>query len=435
MLRLQKLSTGRVCHICWLSMVSGYSHLTHENLRVLIVGENATNRFGGEAILPLHYFRLLHECKIDTYLLTHERVKNDLQLMSDLAHENIYYLKDTRLFRWLNRLSTMLPPRLAWLFIGNLMNLIHTSLQWFLIRRIVKQHQINVIHQPIPVSPKLPSGVFGFGVPVVIGPMNGGMHFPPAFESMAAGGELFIYQWLRWLADGLRWLVPGKRLANILLVANRRTKLMLTPAEQRKARILPENGVLSVLDTVPEKPSGTINCLFVGRLVDWKAVDIIIDAVTQCETKQIALTIVGSGAEEASLKKLVQQKQLNNVRFAGFVPFESVDDYYQAADIFLLPSLRECGGAVVLEAMAHGLPVIATRWGGPIDYVTAQTGMLIPPVSREALVEGFKTQIEVLAANPILRKSMGAAAIARVKKEYLWKDKVNKMIKIYHELV
>lgn len=406
-----------------------------KNLHVLIVGENATNRFGGEAILPLHYFRLLDECDIDTYLLTHERVKNDLQLMSDLAHEKVYYLKDTRLFRWLNQFSSMLPPRLGWLFIGNLMNLIHTLIQWFLIRRIVKEHQINVIHQPIPVSPKLPSGVFGFGVPVVIGPMNGGMHFPPAFESMAANGELFIYQWSRLLADGLRWLVPGKRLADILLVANRRTKLMLTSAEQKKAQILPENGVLSVLDSVPEKTTGVINCLFVGRLVDWKAVDIIIDAVAQCKTKQIKLTIVGSGPEEAGLKRLVQQKQLSNISFLGFVPFDSVDDYYQSADIFLLPSLRECGGAVVLEAMAHGLPVIATEWGGPIDYVTAETGVLIPPVSREALVEGFKMQIDALAANPILRKNMGAAAIARVKKEYLWKDKVNKMIKIYNELV
>lgn len=406
-----------------------------KKLRVLIVGENATNQFGGEAILPLHYFRLLHAQGVQVYLVTHERVKNDLQAMSDLAHDNIYYVNDTGLFQWLNQLSTKLPPRLAWLFVGSLIYLMHTLHQWFLIRCIVKQKQIHVIHQPTPVSPKLPSGVFGFGVPVVIGPMNGGMHFPPAFESMAANGELFVFQWLRWLADGLKRLMPGKRLAKALLVANRRTQLMLTREEQTKTRILPENGVLGVLDTVLEKSSGVVNCLFVGRLVDWKAVDIIIEAIAQCECEQIALTIVGSGAEEADLKKLVQQKQLTNIRFVGFVPFESVTDYYQSADIFLLPSLRECGGAVVLEAMAHGLPVIATQWGGPIDYVTTETGVLIPPVSKDSLVQGFKAEIDRLAADPMLRKKMGNAAIARIKKEYLWRDKINKMIKIYHELV
>lgn len=406
-----------------------------KSLRVLIVGENATQQFGGEAILPLNYFQLLNEQGVETFLVTHERVKSDLQSISNLAHQNIYFVKDIALYRWLNRISLRLPPRLGWLFVGSLMYLFQTMHQWFLIRRVVKAQQIDLIHQPTPVSPKLPSGVFGFGIPVVIGPMNGGMHFPPAFQSMAADGELFFFRWLRWLADGLKWLIPGKRLARVLLVANNRTLRMLTKAEQKKALVLPENGVMTTLDALDERHSAVIKCLFVGRLVDWKAVDIIIEAVSRCDSTRMALTIIGSGTEEARLKQLVVQKGLQNVNFVGFVPFDRMSDYYKAADLFLLPSLRECGGAVMLEAMANGLPVIATRWGGPIDYVTPETGVLIPPLSREHLVEGFKEQIERLAEHPELRNKMGAAAIERVKKNYLWRDKINKMIKIYQELV
>jgi hypothetical protein len=56
-----------------------------------------------------------------------------------------------------------------------------------LVRRLVERERIDVVHQPMPVSPREPSLLYGFGVPVVIGPMNGGMEWPPAFRP--AGGR------------------------------------------------------------------------------------------------------------------------------------------------------------------------------------------------------------------------------------------------------
>ncbi len=410
--------------------------MLNKSLRVLIVGDNASNHFGGEAILPLHYFRLLNQMGIEAHLLTHERVKASLLKQADLPHDKIHYVRDGWLFKALNKFSKLLPDRVAWLLINSLMYLIHSIHQWGQIRRLVKASSINIIHQPIPVSPKLPSGVFGFGVPVIIGPMNGGMHFPPAFEYLAASGELFAFKLLRKLAVGLKWLIPGKRLASLLLVANARTKAQLSPAEQLKARVLPENGVLTVLEHEKNvRDSETINCLFVGRLVDWKAVDILIEAFSRVSRQDLTLTIVGQGAEAQRLKQLVEAKGLSNVKFTGFVPFEYISAYYDQADIFVLPSVRECGGAVVLEAMARGLPVIATEWGGPVEYVSPDSGVLISPKSKEHLIEGFKTQIMYLAERPLLRQKMGQAGIESIKKDYLWHDKVNKMIHLYKELL
>jgi glycosyltransferase involved in cell wall biosynthesis len=119
----------------------------------------------------------------------------------------------------------------------------------------------------------------------------------------------------------------------------------------------------------------------------------------------------------------------------GAVPHAKINQYYDNADIFVLPSVRECGGAVVLEAMSRGIPVIAVNWGGPADYVTADTGFLIEPKSREYIVGKFAEAISLLASRPELRHQMGKAAIIRIKQHFLWDKKVGKMVEIYQQAI
>jgi glycogen(starch) synthase len=102
-----------------------------------------------------------------------------------------------------------------------------------------------------------------------------------------------------------------------------------------------------------------------------------------------------------------------------------------AADCLVLPSLLECGGAVVLEAMSLGKPVIATAWGGPLDYLDASCGILVPANSRDGLVEGIAAAMVRLANSPATRRSMGTRALARVRAEYSWDVKVDRMMGFY----
>jgi glycosyltransferase involved in cell wall biosynthesis len=99
----------------------------------------------------------------------------------------------------------------------------------------------------------------------------------------------------------------------------------------------------------------------------------------------------------------------------------------------VLPSLLECGGAVVLEAMACGTPVIATKWGGPADYVDSASGILIEPASKESLVEGLTDAMRKLAWSYELRQNMGSAGQSRVRQYFDWERKVDQMIEIYHQ--
>ena len=219
------------------------------------------------------------------------------------------------------------------------------------------------MHKPAPVSAVQPSAMFGLGVPVVIGPMNGGMSFPPAFQFMAGKAERFLYKLIRALASIYNVFIPRKFFAKILLVANKRTEATLPKFRLCKVIQLVENGVFHVADFPTDYVNRTpVNVIYVGRLVDWKVVDIVIDAVAMCK-ESVRLTIVGDGPLKEELIEYAEVKAPNKVEFLGLIPHAEIDQKLDNADISVLPSVRECGGAVVLEAMSRDLPVIALDWG------------------------------------------------------------------------
>ncbi|MEG4574057.1 glycosyltransferase family 4 protein [Microcoleus sp. N3A4] len=100
-----------------------------------------------------------------------------------------------------------------------------------------------------------------------------------------------------------------------------------------------------------------------------------------------------------------------------------------------MPSLREPGVAVVLEAMAVGLPVIATNWGGTSDYIDSTCGILVEPDSRESFVQGLTDAMLKLAQSPELRQSMGSAGRSRVREHFDWERKVDRILEIYQQTI
>jgi glycosyltransferase involved in cell wall biosynthesis len=104
-------------------------------------------------------------------------------------------------------------------------------------------------------------------------------------------------------------------------------------------------------------------------------------------------------------------------------------------DALVLPSLYECGGAVVLEAMAIGIPAIATDWGGPADYLDPSCGILVSPSSREAFIEGLALALVRLARNPEERLAMGRAGRRKVVEQFDWNKKVDDVLAIYRDAI
>jgi Glycosyltransferase len=189
---------------------------------------------------------------------------------------------------------------------------------------------------------------------------------------------------------------------------------------------------------IPNKDASYINLLFVGRLVPYKCADIVIESIgklDQAIQNKIRLKIVGDGQERNHLENRVKELNLGEiVSFAGWVNQQETLDYYRKADIFCFPSIREFGGAVVIEAMACGLPCIVANNGGIGEYVTEETGFKIEPISREYLTQELTSKIQMLVEDDQLRESMSASAIER-SREFAWDKKAEKIVEIYEHMV
>jgi len=283
---------------------------------------------------------------------------------------------------------------------------------------------------------------------VVIGPMNGGMNYPPAFAAHEGRAERLFLGWGRASAAVLNLLMPGKRRAALLLVANERTRQALPAGACPRVEQLVENGVDLSLWNAPKgsneaREHGASRCttfVFVGRLIPLKCVDLLLHAFANARQEApMRLWILGDGPERTGLEQLAVELGLHEggpndtgvAHFAGWLPQAACLKWLVQADSLVLPSVRECGGAVVLEAMALAKPVIAAAWGGPLDYLDPSCGVLVPVSSADDLVTALQAAMVRLAASPALRRRLGEAAAEKVEAEYNWKTKADRIVDLY----
>lgn len=142
------------------------------------------------------------------------------------------------------------------------------------------------------------------------------------------------------------------------------------------------------------RPSFTpFKFLFVGFLYKKKAVDVLLSAFSKLvhEGYDVLLDIAGDGPEKIRLQKIAEIKGVSNrVRFLGLLSRENVRGAMWQSHVFVLPSYVETFGVVLLEAMATGLPVIATRCGGPEEFVGREGGILVEKGDDTALANAMK---------------------------------------------
>lgn len=180
-------------------------------------------------------------------------------------------------------------------------------------------------------------------------------------------------------------------------------------------------------------PKDKKKLLFIGRLDPEKCVDIIIKAMPHIlkEFKNVHLAIVGRGNLKDELKKLVQDLKLqDHVTFLGRIPDEDLTPVYNAGDIFILPSLVELEGMVVLEAMACGKPIlIANSKNSASPYFVEENGFLFRPWDYKDLAEKALTMLK----DEKLLKKMAAKSYAK-SKDYDINKSVSMLEKVYYSL-
>jgi glycosyltransferase involved in cell wall biosynthesis len=165
--------------------------------------------------------------------------------------------------------------------------------------------------------------------------------------------------------------------------------------------------------------------LYVGRLWVGKGLLFLLDAfagLQEADVGETTLLLVGDGGDEGLLRERCKEKEVANVVFAGFHHDDTLPRLYAAADAFVFPTLGDPFGQVVLEAMACGLPVIATSASGEIRerVVDRINGFIVPPADSAKLLE----RMTLLARDRELRERMGQASLQKVAGQSpdLWAD-------------
>jgi glycosyltransferase involved in cell wall biosynthesis len=172
--------------------------------------------------------------------------------------------------------------------------------------------------------------------------------------------------------------------------------------------------------------------LFVGRLVGYKGVDVLLRALPSLDAQTV---IIGDGPLRDSLEALARDLGIaDRVRFLGEVASDDLLAWYHACDAFVLPSVtrQEAFGMVQLEAMLCGRPVVSTELGTGVSWVNQheRTGLVVRPGD----VGELRRALERLIADPSLRKRLGAAAQARVLSHFTAERMCNATRTLYQEI-
>jgi glycosyltransferase involved in cell wall biosynthesis len=176
--------------------------------------------------------------------------------------------------------------------------------------------------------------------------------------------------------------------------------------------------------------SGNKTVIAVGRLVDIKQFDLLIKAwsLLQKDIHDWKLIILGEGPERENLESLIQNKKIKNVLLPGSK--SNVTDYYKEADIFAMTSSAEGFGMVLLEAMAHSLPVVGFfSHGGVEELANTNNSILV----EQGDVQGLADSLRLLIDHPELRDKMGKASY-KSSFNYTQDKIINKWVTLFNEL-
>lgn len=420
-------------------------------MKVLIIAEQCNPEWASVPLEAWNYFSEISKFA-DVTLVTHERNREAIQ-KTPFAEKAVYITESD----FIKNYHETVTQFLKFIFRGKqnwpIYHLLSYPIYGEFNHKVYQQFkdeilagEYDLVHALTPMMPRYPVKTVRAckNTPFLLGPVNGGVPFPKGFQEKAKQ-EFAYFNFLRALG---RFLIPGYvqtyKQADKVLAGSTYTLDMLRnlfQLSEPKLELFYENGIPKSFLAQPQQQkakNGRVNLIFVGRLVPYKCADIVIEAIGKLDAalqQKLSLTIVGDGSEKAKLEARVQELNLQHIiHFAGWVDHQKTLEYYSQSDIFCFPSIREFGGAVVLEAMACGLPCIVANNGGIGEYVTEATGFKIDPISREYLTEEMANKIKLLVEDEALRAQMSVAAFARAQ-EFEWEAKAKKIVAVYEELI
>lgn len=283
--------------------------------------------------------------------------------------------------------------------------------QWGACRLAKREHArtgFEYVHHITFGSIRLPSFMGVLGVPFVFGPVGGGERAP---WRLRRG-----YPLRGWVNDAVRDLGniliswdPLMRhtlsTASLVLTKTPDSRALIPQTLQRNVRDQLEVGVCVPYPHRAKPGPTSPRMLYVGRFIYFKGMHLGLSAFARCRQAGLnaTLTMVGAGPDEGRWRRQAADLGLQgSVRWLPWQDSDALQQIYPAHDLFLFPSLHDSSGNAILEAMAHGLPVVCLDLGGPAVLVNDNCGRAVPArgLSSSQVVAQLAGALIELSVNP-----------------------------------
>jgi glycosyltransferase involved in cell wall biosynthesis len=300
---------------------------------------------------------------------------------------------------------------------------------WRQLRQRIFAGEFDVALRILPITAVLPSPFAFFlrkgPIPFVIGPLNGGLPWPPGFSQLENQKEWVSN--LRNLYQYLPFARSTYRHAAAIIAASSQTCSEFA-AYCDKLFFVPENGVSISLcsdETRNPQPGAKLELIFVGGLVPRKACDLALRAAAPLLRNGLArFTVVGDGRERNSLEQLVKSLGIEKaVVFCGWLSHAEVLAHLRSADALVFPSVRDFGGGVVFEALACGAVPVVVDFGGPGDIVHPEVGYKVPLTNENDVVAEMEKVLTELAHDRSLLERLRQQGMAYARERLTWDGK------------
>jgi glycosyltransferase involved in cell wall biosynthesis len=312
---------------------------------------------------------------------------------------------------------------------------------WRQLRRRIFEGEFDVVLRLLPMSPVLPSPFAFFlrkgPIPFVLGPLNGGLPWPPGFSQLENQKE-----WVSNLRNLYRYLPFARstyQRAAAIIAASSQTYSEFAKYSD-KLFFVPEPGIASSLcfaDSRSPKPGAKLELIFVGGLVPRKACDLALRAAAPLLRGGLArFTVVGDGLERNRLEQLVRSLGIEkSVFFPGWLSHAEVLKHLRSADVFVFPSLRDNGAGVVFEALATGAVPVVADFGGPGDIVHPDVGYKVSLTNETEMVAQMEKILAELANDRDRLEQLRRQGMAYVRECLTWDAKARATSRVLNWVV
>jgi glycosyltransferase involved in cell wall biosynthesis len=300
---------------------------------------------------------------------------------------------------------------------------------WRQLRPRIFAGEFDVVLRIMPMTPVLPSPFAFFlrkgPIPFVIGPLNGGLPWPPGFRQLENQKE-----WISNLRNLYRHLPFARTTychAAAIIAASSQTYAEFA-AYRGKLFFVPEPGISRSLcfgDSRSPQPSAKLELIFIGGLVPRKACDLALRAAAPLLRRDLArFTVIGDGPERHGLEQLARSLGIEKaVLFCGWLSHAEVLRHLRSADVFVFPSLRDNGAGVVFEALGSGAVPVVADFGGPGDIVHPEVGYKVALTNENDIVEQIERILTELAHNRDRIEQLRRQGMAYVRECLTWDAK------------